>query len=299
MPIINVFQLNEPVQGAEPGSHHAAAIMGYMAAMLSNALDDVKPALDSSIKEKPEKTRSKNPNRLAKEQHVFPLKTMAQFAQKGRVSVRIKEPDKVLSLKVSHSIFCAHRAWDERAEKGWMKAIEDQFQKTVGPIVGRKLSSVPSNEKPIIDRMYALWYMRSRFRRLPKQEIRLNGTSGDDLNKEQEENLEKNGYMYVRKGGLVPARHLNGLHLQMRVGDFVEKLAAEVTRWGVISTQSGNFVVPDVPQHNVIPLSPDLALVGSAPDGVIVEQNLAEINRAQSSVSENYFFARDFSKCPI
>jgi hypothetical protein len=32
--------------------------------------------------------------------------------------------------------------------------------------------------------------------------------------------------------------------------------------------------------------------------GVIVEENLAEINRAACDASQEYFFARDFSKCP-
>jgi hypothetical protein len=96
----------------------------------------------------------------------------------------------------------------------------------------------------------------------------------------------------------MPARHLNGMQLQMRIDAYATELAAGVTRWGVISAQSGEFIVPDVPLHTIIPLSPRLALVGSAPDGMITEQNLAEINRAASDASQEYFFARDFSKCP-
>jgi hypothetical protein len=84
----------------------------------------------------------------------------------------------------------------------------------------------------------------------------------------------------------------------MRIDDYAWQLAAGVTRWGVISAQSGEFIVPDVPSYTIIPLSPRLALVGSAPDGVIVEQNLAEINGA-TAASQEYFFARDFSKCPF
>jgi hypothetical protein len=105
--------------------------------------------------------------------------------------------------------------------------------------------------------------------------------------------------VFARKGGTMPARQLNGVQLQMRIGDYARQLAADVTRWGVISAQSGEFIVPDVPSHAIIPLSPRLALVGSSPDGVIVEQNLAQINRAASALSQEYFFARDFSRCPM
>jgi hypothetical protein len=49
--------------------------------------------------------------------------------------------------------------------------------------------------------MYALWHTRSRQREIESQEIQLNVAPGNDYTKEQEENLEKNGYMFVRKGG--------------------------------------------------------------------------------------------------
>jgi hypothetical protein len=68
---------------------------------------------------------------------------------------------------------------------------------------------------------------------------------------------------------------------------------------GVITMQSGEFIVPDVPQNGIIPVTSRLALVHSTPDGMIVEQNLAEINRAMRAGSEDYFFARDFSHCPF
>lgn len=38
--------------------------------------------------------------------------------------------------------------------------------------------------------------------------------------------------------------------------------------------------MPDIPVHTIIPLSPRLALVAPAPDGTIVEANVAEINTA-------------------
>jgi len=85
----------------------------------------------------------------------------------------------------------------------------------------------------------------------------------------------------------------------MRANDLALDLAGRVPRWGVISTQSGEFIVPDVPSLGIIPLTPSLALVQSAPDGTITERNLAEINLAMRTLSQDYFFARDLSKCPF
>jgi hypothetical protein len=178
-----------------------------------------------------------------------------------------------------------------------MKRIEDDFQSIVDPIIQGKTQSLASDFKAAIDRKYALWYMRARYRSLETQEIQLNGIVGDDLTKEQEENLEKNGYMFARRNGKLPARQLNGVQLRMRIDDYARSLATDVTRWGVITAQSGEFIVPDAPSHGVIPLTPRLALVNSAQDGMIIEQNVAEINRAMSATSQHYFFARDCSSC--
>jgi hypothetical protein len=185
------------------------------------------------------------------------------------------------------------------AETGYMKRIEDDFQKIVGPIVDGTTRTLRSDLKGAVDRMDALWYMRSRHRNLESQEIELNGIFGDDLTKEQEENLEKNGYVFARGSGKMSARQINGVELQFRINNYVRELANCVTRWGVISTQYGEFIVPDVPLHDIIPLTPRLALIQSAPDGMIVERNVAEINLAMRASSQDYFFARDFSNCPF
>ena len=290
MPIIKVFD-----PGGRKRLHLAAAAT---ALALSEGSEPVK-ATKRAKRSRVEKTRPRNPNSLTFDQHVFPLKTMEQFAQDGRVSVYLISRGKVLSAKPSNPLFCACRAWDERAEAGYMKRIEDEFQAVVAPIVDGKVGAIASEQKPAVDRMYALWYMRARYKDLEEQEIQLHGIAGYALTKEREENLEKNGYMFARKGGTMPARQLNSVQLQMRIARCARQLAASVTRWGVISSQSGEFIVPDVPLHLIIPLSPCLSLVGSSPDDVIVEQSLAEINRATRAASQEYFFARDLAACPV
>ena len=67
---------------------------------------------------------------------------------------------------------------------------------------------------------------------------------------------------------------------------------------GVISTQSGEFIVPYVPIHTIIPLSPHIALVGLAPDGVITEQNLFEIVALCGAVSERIFLCSRLLEMP-
>jgi hypothetical protein len=180
-----------------------------------------------------------------------------------------------------------------------MKRIEDRFQEIVHSIIEGTIDIVTADQKSDIDSMFALWYMRARYRSLDSQEIQLNGVEGVTRTKVEEENLEKNSYLFVRSGGQVPARQINGIQLQMRINAFVRDLSFEVTRWGIIRAQTGEFIVPDIPSQLIIPLAPNLALVGSAPDGLIIEENVASINSKVRTDSHEYYFARDLSACPF
>lgn len=248
-----------------------------------------------------EKTRPGNPNQLTLNQHVFPTKSIERFAgPDGHVDVRLLDSrNKVIRPRPDNTIFGANRAWDQRAESGYMKRIEDRFQQVADAIIARKTGTVSAQERPAIDWMYALWYWRARFRELESQETQLNSVTGADLSLEQEENLESNGYMFARQHGAMPTRQLNGVVVEMRTGFYVEELAKSVARWGIITAQRGEFIVPDVPWHGVIPLTPQLALVWNTPDGIITEQNLGQVNTAMRLASEIYCFARDLERCPF
>jgi hypothetical protein len=291
MPEIKFIDSGDPKHGSGQGSHLAAAVMA-----VALSVGPVEVTAKRPKRAKPEPTRRGNPNQLTRKQHVFPLKTMEQFAENDHVSVCFIARGEVRPAKIDNPLFSARRAWDQRAESGYMKRIEDEFQSIVAPTINGTVGEVTSKQKAAIDRMYALWYIRARSRDLEEQEIQLNSVSGYALTKEQEENLEANGYMFARADGKLPARQLNCLQIQMFIDHYTPALAA--ARWGVITAQSGEFIVPNVPSDMIIPVSPRLALVGSAQDGVITEQNLAEINRAARRASQEYFFAHDLLNAP-
>ncbi|PDT76297.1 hypothetical protein CO675_15660 [Bradyrhizobium sp. C9] len=180
-----------------------------------------------------------------------------------------------------------------------MKQIEDAFQEAVRPILEAKATSVSAEARPTIDRMYSLWYWRARYRDLESQEIDLKGIVGSNLSLEQEENLESNGYMFARANGKMPARQMNGVTLMIRTYRYADYLTNTISRWGVIRARAGEFIVPDMPWHGVLPLTPQLAFINSAPDGLFTEESVAEFNSAMRAGSENYFFARDFRCSPF
>jgi len=284
MPVIRVFSPN--------GGQLAAGLMGAM------AVGRPTPSPDT-LRPKPEKARRKNPNRLTVYQHVYPQRSIARFAgQDGRVALHDLSRRQVRRAKPRDSIFCARRAWDQRAEAGYMKDIEDRFQVLAEALIGGQRTISSAEDREAVERFFALWYMRARHHQLEDQEIKLNGIKGDSLTKEQEENLEAKGYLFARPDGFVPARQLNGLWLQNQIDDYARHLSS-VARWGVIQPQSGEFIITDTPSHMVIPITPGLALVGNAPDGVILADNLAQINQLTVAGSQRYFLARDLAHCPV
>jgi hypothetical protein len=283
MPVIKVFS---------PHPHAAAAVMGAMSAKLAEPAAPQKSS-------RPEGTQRGNPNRLTLRQHVFPTKSIERFAnERKRVSLHDLLRSKVRSTKPRDAIFCANRAWDERTETA-MKRTEDLFQSVVEPIINGEATFVNPEQKPIVDQMYALWHMRALYRDLEAQEVRLNEITGETLTKAEEEILETKHYVFVRANGMMPARQLNGITLQARIHHYVETLNTSVDRWGIISTQEGEFIVPDIPHHGIFPITPRLALVKSSPDGMITRENLVEINRVMKEASNRYFFARDFADSPF
>src|ERR1700730_11716377 len=152
-----------------------------------------------------------------------------------------------------------------------------------------------ATEKAIVKDFCALWYARARHRNLPRQEIQAKGiTGGGNLTLDQEEMAERNGYIFMRTGGRWPARQLNGMRIQSLIYRQFDCLSS--AKWGIILAQEGEFLVPDVPERAMVPLTPTLCLMSPSPNGLIPKQGVAEINRLSRAASHAYFFARDFSK---
>src|SRR5580700_8963929 len=117
MPVIKVIDSGSPAQVPSHG-HVAAAVMAVTLAKASEPLK----AYERRKNAKAERTRSRNPNSLTINQHVFPSKSIERFTnQSGNVSVHDLLRAKVFSAKPQNAIFCARRAWDERTETGYMK----------------------------------------------------------------------------------------------------------------------------------------------------------------------------------
>jgi hypothetical protein len=248
---------------------------------------------------KHEKTQKKNPHHLVVNQHVFPSKSISRFTNTNcMVSVCDKKNQVERLAKPNDIIFCARRSWDQKSEKGYMLEIENDFQALADRILDNNVCKIRNENKNIINFFYALWYMRSRYRNLNEQEIQMKGVTGYDWTKDQEEIFEKSGCAFIRKGGKAPARVINGMKLKMLICDYAVNVLCG-TSWGIIHAQDGEFVVPDITSQTIIPLNPRVCLASPSSNGIIVKNNVAEINRALVYTSHEYYFARNFTNCPL
>jgi hypothetical protein len=104
---------------------------------------------------KHEKPQKKNRRLLTVRQHVFPAKSIARFADVGgQVSLQDLVRGKERPAKPDDAIFCARRAWDQRAER-YMKKIEDEFQILAAKVIEGVLTEIGEAENGVFNRFYA------------------------------------------------------------------------------------------------------------------------------------------------
>ena len=243
----------------------------------------------------PEKTQKGNPYRLTIHQHVFPTRSIERFAGVDRmVSVRRLATNKVLRVHPNNPMFSAIRIWDQRAEGGYMKGIENKFQGLATRIVNG-LDSITTAEHASISAFFALWHLRSHRKQQPEPDHYLNGLVGEYLTKDQQEILEyKHCVFAVGKDAKVPGRMILGSMLQIRIDQIVHNTFRH-KHWGILKAKSGHFLVPDIANLAVIPLSPTICLVCGYPNSTISESEVGEINRRAAASAIEYLIAHDLT----
>lgn len=247
-----------------------------------------------------EKPQKGNPYNLTIQQHTFPAASIIRFVNNaGVVSVYHIRSGKALSLPPNDQMFCAKRNWDQRAETGYMKKIEDKFQSLAEDVISEAVSVIGTKEKRIIDDFFALLVLRTESKAdpLPDQSVPGIIQLEHAPTKDEQELLEKNDIGFIRPNFTIPGRQLRGINIQKNIIRAPKELAD--TRWGILKTQSGEFIVPDrFAGLNVVPLTPTCCLLSPSQNREISSHELVRINRKAVAVSSEYYFARDLSQCP-
>jgi hypothetical protein len=208
----------------------------------------------------PEKTQAGNPHRLTVRQHVFPAKAIGRFVgTDGKVAVRHIRAENEFRLFPDNELFCAERCWDQRAEAGYMRSIENDFDQLSIEVLGglRKLNCKQSS---LATRFFALWHFRSHYRPQPVADRPINGIVEEGLSKNEEELLESKHVSFLRSDQMMPGRMVTGLHIQILIDQAAKQL--QDVSWGVVTSGEGEFVLPDTfGGSTIVPLTPTVCLI--------------------------------------
>jgi hypothetical protein len=246
-----------------------------------------------------EKPQRGNPHQLTVNQHCFPASCIKRFTgSNGRVQLIRLNPSETISAKPDAKIFCAKRAWDERAEHIFMKEIEDKYKTLADKVVSNSTIKLNSKEQNIVTDMFALWNIRAHWNGQPVQNKHIGSaiSVAVEYSKDEQEELEKHGITAIRPNLTIPGRSLTGNSIQLNL--FAVRKQMSDAYWGILKSVKGEFIVPDQsPNSSMLPLTPNLCFLSQSENDEIDEIELAKINAISITGAKEYYFARDLSKC--
>lgn len=112
---------------------------------------------------------------LSKWQHIYPKALIKNFAdENNEVTICNLNNKKVRKQKFNArgEDFCVNRLWGEKAEKGWMKAIEDSFLEICDMIDNNSFNNCELYNQRITD-FYIMWYLRSYVEKNPCEKLKI------------------------------------------------------------------------------------------------------------------------------
>lgn len=231
-----------------------------------------------------------NPHRLTVYQHIFPARSIARFARSdGQVTLFDLRRRSHWHPRPNNQVFCARRVWDQRAEEGYMRAIEGAFQAVAERVIANPGTKLMPEDDDAVSRFFALWRSRAVHRSAPDGLVPLNGIEGHVLTADQEEMLERRWIGYIRPGG-VPTRQMYGLSIQRDIDALAHNLNAR--KWGILILTEGELIVPDMPIRYFIPLTPTICLAWGHETGRISGVDAGLLNRVFMEGCKDYWFCR-------
>lgn len=241
-----------------------------------------------------EKTQSGNPHQLTVWQHCFPKKSIERFTNEdGRVHVHIIEHNKTETLTPDNNIFCARRSWDQRAETGFMKEVEDAYQELADKIAAGNVDRpLKLEENCVVTDMFLLWLYRWVYCNNPLEDQPIKSASGvtHNYSKDVQERLEKRGFISIKPDLTISGRHFTGINIQLEIINGRKHM--KDFSWCILNCREVEFVVPDNPAHFVLPVTPNVCLVREVGCQPVSTHTIAELNERVKEKSEKYYFGR-------
>lgn len=244
------------------------------------------------------RTQKRNPHQLTIRQHIIPQFHIKSFYSVNNTVEFLDVKSNTAQEKTAKDmVFCTKRVWDQRAESGYMKYIEDEFVTLLRDIREQNINALSHEQSTYATNMFCLWSLRHELTQNSVSDQKLYGISGDNLSKDQQEILEKKHVSYITKNAMIPARQFAGLQIQIRI-DIMTEAYFNNGSWGIIKAQEGEFIFPDNFDRGILPISPSVCLIFNCEDIAISANDVSAINQLAIKSSQYYYFAKDLSQCP-
>ena len=234
-----------------------------------------------------ERTQRGNPHQLTREQHVIPAATLKRFAgPDGLVEVHLQD-ERVTKLPVDNQLFCVERLWDQRAEAGYMKTIEDNFQALVTDLENGRSAALLPKEHEDVTRFWSLLHWRNHFMESPADAPELKGIKGENLSIDQKEILESQWAAFADADNKLPIRTFVGMRIQMLID--IDTVQAHEKRWGILRSPQAQLILSDRPGRLMsITASPRILLAADNPDGYLTPEETHRANCISIARSRNF-----------
>ncbi|MCA1325788.1 hypothetical protein [Herbaspirillum sp. alder98] len=253
--------------------------------------------MTSQSRKKQAPVQKGNPHGLTKNQHIFPKKGLERFAVADFVHVILISNPNPFRVSTKHEIFCAYRAWDQKAEKLDGKGVEDDFAKLADQVVSGEVQELDASMNMVAVDFWDLMNERYKAHITPLEDVTFPGTTANNLTIDQQEQLESNYVSFVGPDGKMSGRVIAGIHMY---GRRMYRRRSEVPSWGIWRAQEGEFIVPDSFSEGMgIPVSPSIWLIANEPNRTLTFMDVAALNTSLVSQAHKYAFARDFAKAPV
>lgn len=239
-----------------------------------------------------EKPQKGNPHQLTVNQHCFPARSIERFTDSSqRVEVCLLNKGKSFSASPSGKVFCARRAWDQRAESGFMKEIEDEYQLLADKVINGDISTLNSEQQLVVSQMFALWNVRWHWANAPVTDQKIEGAIGVavECSQDEQEQLEKAGITVIRPELTISGRFFTGVSIQRNIDLVLGQLSDAY--WGILTCDEGEFLVPDTASTlRYVPLTPNICFFSQSHDEQITGAELEKINQEVIRGASQYYF---------
>ena len=253
-----------------------------------------------------EKPQQGNPHKLTINQHTFPESIIKRFYNaKNKVELFEIKSGKITQKSAGESVFHAKRAWDQKAESGFMKKIEETFESLTADLLKGKEKAFTKEENLKISEFFFLCHIRTIYKNYPIEDVKMNGaTPSVKLTKDEMEQLEKKHVVTITPDGKVLGRNLTGINTVRRLDELIEMARPFI--WHPHIFNNGELIVPDylydqaLPLAQVpiiLPIASKICLIGSYSEKK-EKAHLPDINMTMYKKCQKTFFVKDISKIP-